>query len=556
VLGLYRSDREIELHTDASMHGYGAILLQRDSVDQLLHPVYYMSGKTTAAEEKYSSFELEVLAIVRALKIFRVYLLGIPFKIVTDCRAFALTMQKKDLCVRVARWALLLEEFTYTIEHRPGKSMVHVDALSRNPVRSVLIIDRSDEGMIIRLRKAQHNSDELKKIIDVAKQRTIDGYVMRNGLLFKEVDGDVRLVVPKAMQSQIIKRAHKRGHFAINKTEQIVKRDYWFRGMRAKIEKVIRNCIDCILAERKQGKQEGWLHTIEKGDLPLDCYHIDHLGPLPSTKKNYKHIFVVVDAFSKFVWFYATKSTGTAEVIARLKTQSAVFGNPRRIISDRGTAFTANDFEEYCRREGIEHVLITTGVPRANGQAERINRTLIPLLTKLAAPKPDEWFKHLDVAQQYLNSTVSRSTGFSPSKLLFGVQMRLKDDLRIRELIKSEILDAVQDERDELRLQAKENIWKIQQENRKNFNKRRKEPKKYNEDDLVAIKRTQSGPGMKFSSRYLGPYTVVRVLRNDRYLVHKAGNHEGPRQASTSADYMKPWIEDSSDLSSDEVDDS
>lgn len=183
VLGLYRSDRETELHTNASMHGYGAILLQRDSVDQLLHPVYYMSGKTTAAEEKYSSYELEVLAIVRALKKFRVYLLGIPFKIVTDCRAFALTMQKKDLCVRVARWALLLEEFTYTIEHRPGKSMVHVDALSRNPVRSVLIIDRSDEGVIIRLRKAQHNSDELKKIIDVAKQRTIDGYVMRNGLL-------------------------------------------------------------------------------------------------------------------------------------------------------------------------------------------------------------------------------------------------------------------------------------------------------------------------------------------------------------------------------------
>ncbi|EFN63233.1 hypothetical protein EAG_07294, partial [Camponotus floridanus] len=93
--------------------------------------------------------------------------------------------------------------------------------------------------------------------------------------------------------------------------------------------------------------------------------------------------------------------------------------------------------------------------------------------------------------------------------------MRLKNDLRIRELIESEILDAVQDERDELRLRAKENILKIQQENRKNFNKKRKEPKKYNEDDSRTIKCTQSGPGMKFSSRYLGLYTVVKVLRND-----------------------------------------
>jgi hypothetical protein len=62
------------------------------------------------------------------------------------------------------------------------------------------------------------------------------------------------------MQSQIIRRAHERGHFSVNKTEILVKRDYWFFNMRAKIERVIHNCIDCILAERKQGKQERWLH--------------------------------------------------------------------------------------------------------------------------------------------------------------------------------------------------------------------------------------------------------------------------------------------------------
>lgn len=324
--------------------------------------------------------------------------------------------------------------------------------------------------------------------------------------------------------------------------------------MRARVESVIRNCISCILAERKQGKQEGWLHTIEKGNLPLDSFHVDHLGPLPSTRKSYKHILVVVDAFSKFVWLYATRNTSTAEVLVRLRKQAAIFGNPRRIISDRGTAFTAHDFKEYCKQEGIEHVLTATGVPRANGQVERISRTLIPMLTKLTAPKPDEWFKYLDLAQQYLNSTTSRSTGFPPFKLLFGAHMRLKDDLRVRELIDSEMLEAVQSERDELRLQANANIQKIQQENHKNFNKRRKEPRKYNEDDLVAIRRTQSGPGLKFSPKYLGPYTVTRVLRGDRYSVRKVGNHEGPLRTSTSVDYMKPWVDDFSDFDTDETD--
>ena len=70
-------------------------MLQRNSEDKALHPVHYASGKTTPTEEKYTSYELELLAIVKALEEFRIYLLGISFKIVTDCRAFALTMNKK-----------------------------------------------------------------------------------------------------------------------------------------------------------------------------------------------------------------------------------------------------------------------------------------------------------------------------------------------------------------------------------------------------------------------------------------------------------------------------
>ncbi|GFT01612.1 retrovirus-related Pol polyprotein from transposon 17.6 [Trichonephila clavipes] len=60
----------------------------KEAEDGKLHPVYYMSKKTNTAEEKYDSYELEVLTIINALKKFRVYLLGQHFKIVTDCSAF------------------------------------------------------------------------------------------------------------------------------------------------------------------------------------------------------------------------------------------------------------------------------------------------------------------------------------------------------------------------------------------------------------------------------------------------------------------------------------
>jgi len=183
VLGLYRVGADIELYTDASMYGYGVILLQRNSEDQLLHPVYYASEKTTPAEEKYTSYELEVLAIVRALKRFRIYLLSIEFKIVTDCRA--LTMSKKDLCVRVAKWALLLEEFKYTIEHRPCKNMVHVDALNRSPLPRCLLIDECEEGLLARLKRAQKGDNGLKKILDAVEQAESKDYAIRGGILYK-----------------------------------------------------------------------------------------------------------------------------------------------------------------------------------------------------------------------------------------------------------------------------------------------------------------------------------------------------------------------------------
>jgi len=554
VLRLYRVNAATELHTDASIDGYGAILMQKSDKDGAFHPIYYSSGKTSPAERRYTSYELEVLAIVKALIKFRVYLLGIHFKIITDCRAFTLTMNKKDLCVRVARWVLLLEEFDYVIEHRPGKNMMHVDALSRHPLPVCMVIDERD-SLTIKFKQAQQDDNEVKKVFDAVKKGNIDGYIIRNDLLFKKRNGDILLVVPKAMRTQIIKQTHDQGHFSVAKTEALLLRDYFISNAKSRIEKVIRNCVACILAEKKQGKQEGYLNMIEKGELPLDTFHIDHLGPLPTTRKSYKYIFAIVDAFTKFIWLYATKTTNATEAIDKLKKQSFIFGNPRRVISDRATAFTSKEFADFCATENIKHVLITTGVPRANGQVERVNRVLISLLTKLSDPKREEWFKHLDLAQLYLNCASHRSIGTTPFRLLFGTHARMRENLQIIELLQTEWIDNFQDDRNELRKQAKECIAKIQRENRKTSAKRRKAARKYNENDLVAIKRTQLGPGLKLANKYLGPYNIVKALRNDRYVVQRIGEHEGPLKTSTSADHMKPWTDFSSDDSEDEDED-
>lgn len=93
----------------------------------------------------------------------------------------------------------------------------------------------------------------------------------------------------------------------------------------------------------------------------------------------------------------------------------------------------------------------------------------------------------------------------------------------------------------------------MQQENKRSFDRRRKKPRDYREGEMVAIKRTQRGPGMKLSGKFLGPYEIIRVLRNHRYVVQKIGESEGPSRTTTSADYMKPWVsEDDHDYSEDD----
>ncbi|GFW23961.1 transposon Tf2-6 polyprotein [Trichonephila clavipes] len=126
-------------------------------------------------------------------------------------------------------------------------------------------------------------------------------------------------------------------------------------------------------AYKKTGKKEGFLNTISKESIPLSTYHVDFIGLLPSTNKSYQHIFTVVDAFTKVTWLYPVKTVSAESALEKLKQQQKTFGNPMRIISDRGSAFTSKLFNDYCDEENIQHLQIATGVPRGNGQVERIH---------------------------------------------------------------------------------------------------------------------------------------------------------------------------------------
>ena len=96
--------------------------------------IAYASRKLKGAEHNYGITELECLAIVWAVEKFRIYLLGIRFRIVTDHLALQWLRTKKELTARLMRWALKLEPYDYEVVYKSGKLNKDADFLSRYPV--------------------------------------------------------------------------------------------------------------------------------------------------------------------------------------------------------------------------------------------------------------------------------------------------------------------------------------------------------------------------------------------------------------------------------------
>ncbi|GFY03606.1 transposon Tf2-6 polyprotein [Trichonephila clavipes] len=153
---------------------------------------------------------------------------------------------------------------------------------------------------------------------------------------------------------------------------------------------------------------------------------------------------------------------------------------------------------------------------------------------------PTKWLKHVPSLQEVLNSIFQRSINTTPFELLFGTHFNNKTDLRIEQLIDEQLQLEFNKNRELLSKAAKLQIIKVQNENKKFYNLRRKSPYLYRVKDLVATKKTQQVLDKK-CNKFMGPYKITQEKSNDTYNVEKCGNFDGATKRSTCAEYLKPW---------------
>lgn len=357
ILCIYNPIAETELHTDASSHGFGAILLQK-KLDGNMAPIGYFSKATTDVEKNYHSYELETLAIVRAVERFHVYLQGINFRIVTDCNSLVLAMKKININPRIARWSFVLQNYKFELIHRASSKMGHVDCLSRN-IMVINALTAEDEIMYKQLA-----DPKIKEIAEDLETKDHKYFALIEGLVFRKYQDKHLFVVPENMVYSVIRIYHDdMGHVGIDKTIHGIVGHYWFPCLKLRVKSYIENCVKCLSYSLIGGKPEGEMEIFEKIALPFHTLHIDHFGPLENTKENYKYILAIIDAFTKFVWLFPTKSTTTEETIKCLIGLFDLFGFPERIISDRGTSFTSKIFAKFLNDNKIKHSMTAVASP-------------------------------------------------------------------------------------------------------------------------------------------------------------------------------------------------
>lgn len=201
----------------------------------------------------------------------------------------------------------------------------------------------------------------------------------------------------------------------------------------------------------------------------------DFIGPLPSGH----NLLVVIDYYSRFTEVVIMKQTTANLTVKALHETFCRFGMPESIKTDNGPQFISAEFNAFCKQFGIEHIKTTPYWPQANGEVERLNRTIGKRLKISQETTGSDWQWDLRTFILMYNSTPHSTTGVAPSSLLFG--RKLKDKLPGLMTKNNNILEEIRDHDHVNKMKGAEYSDK----------RRRAKPDDLAEGDTVVTKRVQ-----------------------------------------------------------------
>src|SRR5581483_10192732 len=343
ILALPEGTDNFVVYCDASHQGLGCVLMQNEKV------IAYASRQLKVHEKNYTTHDLELGAVVFALKIWRHYLYGTKCTIFTDHKSLQHILDQKMLNMRQRRWVELLNDYDCEIKYHPGKANVVADALSRKervkPSRARamgMLVQTSLKSQILEAQEEALKVENLKK--ETLHQLEKDFEVKSDGIrYFKD-----RVWIPRVdqLRSMIINEAHQTRysvHPGADKMYKGLKEHYWWPGMKKDIALYVSKCMTYARIKAEHQKPSGHLQQPEIPKWKWEQISIDFVTKLPKTKKGHDSIWVIVDRLTKYAHFLPIRENFSIDKLAQLYVNEIVMrhGVPISIISDRDSRFNS-----------------------------------------------------------------------------------------------------------------------------------------------------------------------------------------------------------------------
>lgn len=427
--------------TDASDLAIAGVLVQM--LDGNEQAISHFSRKLTSSERKFATTEKEALAVLESLKKFRGYVEGTHVTVVTDHASLTWLQNLKDPSGRLGRWALKMQQYDLTIQHRPGRLHTLPDAYSRAVSEIDLVQDILKDPWYSNL------------CVQV-EENPMDypAFKLMNDLLYKYCHykndlGDLvfqwKQVVPTHLREEILLKAHnipRAGHMGFYKTLEKIRAKYYWPGMLRDVNDHVSKCEICKTSKYPTKKYHAPMGSPKVASRPWEIISIDFVGDFVRSKRGNKAILVISDWFSKFVILHPVRRQD-AKIAADFVENHVfcMFGTPATIVTDNGTQFKSHVFTNMLKGYGV-NLFLNARYHAQNNPTERNNKVILASIRAYLKENQSDWDLHLQQIACSMRTSCHESTKYSPYKINFGREMVMFGNEHERETDVRTILDS------------------------------------------------------------------------------------------------------------------
>ncbi|WVZ70740.1 LOW QUALITY PROTEIN: hypothetical protein U9M48_019383 [Paspalum notatum var. saurae] len=444
VLTLPDQQKKFIVYCDGYRDGLRCVLMQEGKV------IAYASRQLRKHEVNYLTHDLELAAVVHALKIWRHYLFGQRCEIYTDHKSLKYIFTQNELNMWQRRWLELIKDYDMKIHYHPDKANVVADALSRKSYANMALgfqmpheLCEEFESLSLgflhhataaafeaepileqEIREHQKHDEKLQEICELLKIGKVPHFREdeQETLCYKN-----RICVPNVdnIRKLILSEAHDTAysiHLGSTKMYYDLKERFWWCGMKHAVAEYVAICDTCQRVKAEHQRPAGLLQPLKVPEWKWEEITMDFFVGLPRTQKCYNSIWVVVDRLTKVAHFISVNTTYSGAKLAELYISKIVclHGVPKRIISDRGSQFTSRFWKQLHDSLDTKLRFSTAYHPQIDGQTERTNQILEDMLRACTIQYGTSWDKCLPYAEFCYNNSYQASLKKSPFESLYG----------------------------------------------------------------------------------------------------------------------------------------